>query len=61
MISSKISESKPAVKKKTINVKDVHIENNTICDSDGEVLSKICEELKDDGVFSFKITVELPE
>ena len=55
MISSKTTEP-VSVKKKTVNVKDVHIEDGTIMDIDGSIIDRLVDEVGD-SEFSFKITL----
>ena len=57
MVNSKISEP-VSVKKKTVNVKDVHIEDGTIMDADGSIIDRLADEIGD-SEFSFKITLPL--
>ena len=57
MVNSKISEP-VSVKKKTVNVKDVHIEDGTIMDIDGSIIDRLADEIGD-SEFSFKITLPL--
>lgn len=59
MVNSKISEP-VSTKKKTINVKGVHIENGEIVDDDGSIIGRLQDELGDTE-FSFKITVPVTE
>lgn len=60
MFKVKEVESKVTPAKKNITISGVKIENNTLVDEDGSIMSKLADEMSNEE-FTIKISLELPE
>ena len=60
MFKVKEVESKVTPAKKNITISGVKIENNTLVDEDGSIMSKLADEMGNEE-FTIKISLELPE
>lgn len=60
MFKVKEVESKVTPAKKNITISGVKIENNTLVDEDGSIMSKLANEMGNEE-FTIKISLELPE
>lgn len=60
MFKTKLIESKVTPAKKNITISGVKIENNTLVDEDGSIMSKLADEMGNEE-FTIKISLELPE
>lgn len=58
MFKTKLVESKTTPAKKNITISGVKIENNTLVDEDGSIMSKLADEMGSEE-FTIKISVEL--
>lgn len=60
MFKVKEVESKTTPAKKNITISGVKIENNTLVDEDGSIMSKLADEMGNEE-FTIKISLALPE
>lgn len=60
MFKTKLIESKTIPAKKSITISGVKIENNTLVDEDGSIISKLSDEMGN-AEFTIKISLELPD
>lgn len=60
MFKVKEVESKVTPAKKNITISGVKIENNTLVDEDGSIMSKLADEMGNEE-FTIKISLELPD